>query len=108
MGDSGDSLFYIILLILLFIINSRAIKQYRKKKSNLMLLGLLISILAPVIAILIGLIFVALDKGTGGDGVGGALATAALGWVIVLNGIIYIVIGIILKIKSMISNRKPL
>ncbi|WP_088068120.1 ABC transporter permease [Gottfriedia luciferensis] len=108
MGNSGDSLFYITIFILLFIINSSAIKQYRKKNSNLMLLGLLISILAPAIAFLIGIIFVKLDKGTRGDGVGGALASVALGWVIVLNGIIYIVIGFTLKIKSAINNRKTL
>lgn len=66
--------------------------------------GLIIAILGPSIAFISGSIFVRVDKSMGGDGVGGALGAAFIGLVIVGNGLI-LIIGIITKIKSILSQR---
>ncbi|KAB7663007.1 ABC transporter permease [Bacillus sp. B1-b2] len=95
---SGDGLIWLILLSVLLISNVAAIKLYKKNKLPLWLGGVGISILGPVIGFLSGSIFVKMAHNAGDTGEGAALGAAFIGLVILGNGIIVFLIGIILAI----------
>ncbi|NHC42731.1 ABC transporter permease [Bacillus sp. MM2020_1] len=102
---SGDGVIWSVLLTSLLVLNILAISLNKKNKMPLWGSGLIITILGPIIAFISGSIFVRLDKSMGGDGVGGAFGAAFIGLVIVGNGLLYLIIGIISKIKSILSKR---
>ena len=93
----------IVLFGSLLVLNTLAI--YKKNKMPLWGSGLIIGILGPIISLISGSYFVSADKSMGGDGVGGAFGAAIIGLVIVGNGLIYFIVGIISKIKSFLSQR---
>ncbi|RFU66720.1 ABC transporter permease [Peribacillus glennii] len=95
---SGDGLIWLILLSVLLISNVAAIQLYKKNKLPLWLGGVGISILGPVIGFLSGSIFVKMAHNAGETGEGAALGAAFIGLVILGNGIIVFLIGIILAI----------
>ncbi|MFT8321446.1 MAG: ABC transporter permease [Bacillus sp. (in: firmicutes)] len=102
---SGDGLLWIVLFSILIILNIIAINLYKKRKLPLWISGLSISILGPVLAFITGYFFVKIDHSTGGTGEGGGIAAAFLGLVIVTNGIIYLMISIIFKVKHFFNKR---
>lgn len=103
---SGDGLTWSVLLSSLIVLNVSAILLYRKGKMPLWGSGLLIGILGPIIALITGSIFLKIDYSMGGDGFGAAYSAAFIGFVIVGNGILYLVIGIVLGIKNFIKRRQ--
>ncbi len=103
---SGDGLTWSVLLSSLIVLNVSAILLYKKGKMPLWGSGLLIVILGPIIALITGSIFLKIDYSMGGDGFGAAYSAAFIGFVIVGNGILYLVIGIVLGIKNFIKRRQ--
>jgi ABC-type Co2+ transport system permease subunit len=103
---SGDGAIWIVLLLSLLVLNFLAISLYKKGKMPLWGSGLIIGILGPIIAFIAGSVFVKVDQSMGGDGVGAAFGAAFIGIVIVGNGILYFIIGIISVIKNFIKQRK--
>lgn len=103
---SGDGLTWSVLLSSLIVLNVSAILLYKKRKMPLWGSGLLIVILGPIIALITGSIFLKIDYSMGGDGFGAAYSAAFIGFVIVGNGILYLVIGIVLGIKNFIKRRQ--
>jgi hypothetical protein len=97
---SGDGAIWSVLLLSLLVLNFLAINFYKKRKMPLWGSGLIIGILGPIIAFISGSVFVKVDLGMGGDGVGAAFGAAFIGIIIVGNGILYFIIGIILLIKQ--------
>lgn len=77
----------------------------QEKENAFMGAGLIIGILGPIIAFISGFVFVKIDHSMGGDGVGAAFGAAFIGIVIVSNGILYFIIGIIFLIKNFIKQR---
>lgn len=103
---SDDGLTWSVLLSSLIVLNVSAILLYKKGKMPLWGSGLLIGILGPIIALITGSIFLKIDYSMGGDGFGAAYSAAFIGFVIVGNGILYLVIGIVLGIKNFIKRRQ--
>ncbi|MGP6149633.1 ABC transporter permease [Priestia flexa] len=95
---SGDGEIWSVLLLSLIVL-------YKKGKMPLWGSGLIIGILGPIIAFISGYVFVKVDHSMGGDGVGAAFGAAFIGIVIVINGILYFIIGIIFVIKDFIRQR---
>jgi hypothetical protein len=102
---SGDGAIWAILLFSLLVLNISAITLNSKGKMPLWGSGFIIGISGPIIAFISGSIFVKIDHSMGGDGVGGAFGGAFIGLVIVGNGILYLIIGIILVIKNFFKQR---
>ncbi|WP_214850244.1 ABC transporter permease [Exiguobacterium sp. s193] len=102
---SGDGLLWSVLLPSLLVLNVSAILLYKKGNMPLWGSGLLVVILGPIIALIIGSVFLKIDS-TGGDGFGAAYAAAFIGFVIVGNGILYLIIGLVLGIKNFIKRRQ--
>lgn len=103
---SDDGLTWSVLLSSLIVLNVSAILLYRKGKMPLWGSGLIIGILGPIIALITGSVFLKIDHSMGGDGFGAAYSAAFIGFVIVGNGILYLVIGIALGIKNFIKRRQ--
>ncbi|WP_214769574.1 MULTISPECIES: ABC transporter permease [unclassified Exiguobacterium] len=103
---SGDGLLWSVLLPSLIALNVSAILLYKKGKMPLWGSGLLIVILGPIIALITGSVFLKIDHSTGGYGFGAAYAAAFIGFVIVGNGILYLIIGLVLGIKNFIKRRQ--
>ena len=103
---SGDGLLWSVLLPSLIVFNVSAILLYKKGKMPLWGSGLLVVILGPIIALITGSIFLKIDYSMGGDGFGAAYAAAFIGFVIVGNGILYLIIGLVLGIKNFIKRRQ--
>jgi hypothetical protein len=99
----GDGLVWLIILILLLLFNGTAIYLNKINKLHFIWSGIIISILSPILAYLIGAIFVKMNHNMGGTGEGGAFAAAFIGLIIVGNGILYFLIGLILKISNYIK-----
>ncbi|MEH7108847.1 ABC transporter permease [Bacillus sp. JJ1764] len=96
---SGDGLVWMILLVALLLLNFMAISSYNKKNTSFLWSGLLICIMGPVIGFISGSIFVNLDHVEGGTGEGGAIGAAFIGLIILGNGMIYLIVGIIMMIS---------
>lgn len=102
---SGDGAIWTLFLLSLLLINLLAINLYKKGKMPLWGSGLIIGVLGPIMAFISGSVFVKVDHSMGGDGVGAAFGAAFIGIVIVGNGILYFIIGIISVIKNFIKQR---
>lgn len=102
---SGDGVIWSVLILSLLLLNYLAIHFYKKRKIPLWGSGLIIGILGPIIAFLSGSVFVKVDHSIGGDGVGAAFGAAFIGLIIVGNGILYFIVGIISVIKNLIKQR---
>mgnify|MGYP005830384217 CR=1 FL=1 len=102
---SGGGILTVIGICLL-ILNYLAITLYFKENMPLWGSGLIISFLGPVIGFISGSVFVEIDHSMGEDGTGGALGGAFVGLVILGNGIIYIIIGMLIGIKNYIERKK--
>ncbi|QFT88967.1 hypothetical protein FIU87_09945 [Bacillus sp. THAF10] len=102
---NGDGIIWSVLFLSLIVVNFLAITLYKKRKMPLWGAGLIIGILGPIIAFISGFVFVKIDHSMGGDGVGAAFGAAFIGIVIVSNGILYFIIGIIFLIKNFIKQR---
>ncbi|MEC1523909.1 ABC transporter permease [Neobacillus niacini] len=102
---SGDGAIWSILIASLLLLNFFAIHLYKKRKMPLWGSGLIIGILGPIIAFISGSALVKVDHSMGGDGVGAAFGAAFIGIIIVGNGILYFIIGIITGIKNFIKQR---
>lgn len=98
-----DGLIWLIILVLLALFNSVAIQLYKKDKLHFFWSGIIIGILGPMIAFSLGAVFVKVDHSQGSTGEGGAIAAAFIGLLIVGNGLLYLLIGIILKIVSWVK-----
>lgn len=103
---SGDGLTWSVLISSLIALNLSAILLYRKGKIPLWGSGLLIVILGPIIALITGSVFLKIDHSMGGDGFGAAYSAAFIGFVIIGNGILYLIIGLVLGIKNFIKRRQ--
>ncbi|MCL6586805.1 ABC transporter permease [Anoxybacillus sp. J5B_2022] len=102
---NGDALVYLVLGLILLFLNSMAILLYNKNKVSLWLSGLIICILGPILAFIVGAAFVKYNHSQGGSADGAQLAAAFIGLVIVGNGIIYLIIGIISKINRFLKQK---
>ena len=98
-----DGLIWMIILVLLALLNSAAIQLYKRKNVNFIWSGIIIGILGPLLALSLGAVFVKVDHSQGSTGEGGAIAAAFIGLIIVGNGILYLLIGLILKIVSWVK-----
>lgn len=94
----GESLIWVVLLFCLSILNYMTLWLNTRKKMPLWLCGVIIGISGPVIAFVYGSIL----NSYGGSSQGAAYEAAFIGLVIVTNGILYLIIGITLKIKDFI------
>lgn len=103
---SGDGLTWSVLISCLIVLNLSAVLLYRKGKMPLWRSGLIIGILGPIIALISGSIFFKIDHSMDGEGFDAAFSAAYIGFVIVFNGILYLVIGIVLVIKNFIQRRQ--
>ena len=103
---SGDGLVWCVLILSLIVLNLSAVLLYKKGKMPLWGSGLIIGVLGPIIALISGSIFLNIDHSMGGEGFGAAFSAAYIGFVIVFNGILYLVIGIVLVIKNFIQRRQ--
>jgi hypothetical protein len=92
-----DFLFWISLIFIIMLVNVGAIHKSKHNKNLYIWSGLMIAFLAPFIALTIGAIMLTIDKGSGSDGVIGAVV---IGWAVFLNGILYFIIGICFKLFS--------
>jgi len=97
-----DGVIWLIILLLLTLINGGAIQLHIKKKLHFFWSGIIIGILGPLLAFSLGVVFVKLDHSQGSTGEGGAIAAAFIGLIIVGNGIIYIIAGMVIKLVSWI------
>ncbi|WP_244440924.1 ABC transporter permease [Neobacillus jeddahensis] len=95
-----DGLIWIIILLLLTLINTAAIQLHKRNKLHFFWSGIGIGILGPILAFSIGAVFVKIDHSQGGTGEGGAITAAFIGLIIIGNGVIYLIIGLISKIVS--------
>ena len=68
--------------------------------------GLIIGILGPIIALISGSIFLKIDHSMGGEGFGAAYSAAFIGFVIVGNGILYLIVGLAIVITNFIRKRQ--
>ncbi|AOH57464.1 ABC transporter permease [Peribacillus simplex] len=102
---NGDGLIWLVLVVSLLILNALAISLYKRNKMPLWLSGIVIGMLGPIIAFIAGYFFVKIDHNSGGTGEGAGFGAAFIGLIIVANGIIYLIIGIISKVKSLINQK---
>lgn len=82
---------------------------YRKRKKSAfieLLLRRFSCLGCNFIALVIGAIFLKTEKSSGGDGFGAAIGAALIGRAVLLNGILYIMIGLFFKIDSVIRKKK--
>lgn len=100
---SGESLIWVILLFSLSILNYMVLWLNTRKKTPLWLCGIIIGILGPLIAFISGSIFIKMTNSDGGSSQGAAYEATFIGLVIVANGILYLIIGVTLKIKDFIA-----
>ncbi|WP_284037218.1 ABC transporter permease [Neobacillus sp. 114] len=98
-----DAVIWLLILLLLTLFNWGAISFHNNKKLHFFWSGIIIGILGPIIAFLIGALFVKMDHSAGGTGEGGAIGAAFIGLMIVGNGILYVFIGMFVKIVSLIK-----
>ncbi|PLT32775.1 ABC transporter permease [Bacillus sp. V5-8f] len=95
---NGDGLIWLILLSVLLFSNTASIQLHKKNKLPLWVGGVGIAILGPVIGFISGSIFVKMAHNAGDTGEGAALGAAFIGLVILGNGIIVFLIGVILAV----------
>ncbi|MFD0050549.1 ABC transporter permease [Actinomycetes bacterium NPDC127524] len=91
----GDALIWIVLLVSLLCLNIMAISLHQKNKMPLWLSGICISVIGPIIAFMSGSIFIKMAHNEGSTGEGAGIGAAFIGLIIVANGILYFVIGIV-------------
>ncbi len=103
---SGDGLVWSVLISILIVLNLSAVLLYRKGKMPLWGSGLIIGILGPIIALISGSIFLKIDHSMGGEGFGAAFSAAFIGFVIVGNGILYLIVGLVIVITNFIRKRQ--
>ncbi|RDB34385.1 ABC transporter permease [Exiguobacterium sp. RIT594] len=103
---SGDGLVWSVLISILIVLNLSAVLLYRKGKMPLWGSGLIIGILGPIIALISGSIFLKIDHSMGGEGFGAAFSAAFIGFVIVGNGILYLIVGLLIVITKFIRKRQ--
>ena len=103
---SGDGLVWCVLILSLIVLNLSAVLLYRKGKMPLWGSGLIIGILGPIIALISGSIFLNIDHSMGGEGFGAAYSAAFIGFVIVGNGILYLIVGLVIVITNFIRKRQ--
>jgi hypothetical protein len=101
----GDARLWLVLIFSLIFFNTAAITLHMKNKLPLWLSGILIGFLGIILASIAGSIWVKIDKEMGGTGEGAGFAVAFLGLVIVGNGIIYLIVGVISRIKSLLKRK---
>lgn len=98
-----DFLFWISLIIIILLVNVGAIHKSKHNKILYIWSGLMIAFLAPFIALIVGFVMVTAVKGSGSDGIMGAVV---IGWAVFLNGILYFIIGLCFKINHVIQQKK--
>ena len=103
---SGDGLTWSVLISSLIVLNLSAVLLYRKGKMPLWGSGLIIGILGPIIALISGSIFLKIDHSMGGEGFGAAYSAAFIGFVIVGNGILYIIVGLLIVITKFVRKHQ--
>lgn len=103
---SGNGVFWLIILVLFLFFNGMAIYLNNTKKLHFIGSGLTISVLGPILAFLIGAIFVKVDHRMGGTGEGAGFEASFIGLIIVGNGIVYFLIGHVFKISSLTRKRE--
>ncbi|WP_409304577.1 ABC transporter permease [Peribacillus sp. SCS-155] len=90
---SGDGLIWLVILVSLLLLNTMAIHFKESNKLNFIWSGIIIIVVAPLIAFTAGAIFLQIDKSSeGGEGAG--FGAAFIGLIIAGNGIIYVLIGL--------------
>jgi len=103
---SGDGLTWSVLISSLIVLNLSAVLLYRKGKMPLWGSGLIIGILGPIIALISGSIFLKIDHSMGGEGFGAAYSAAFIGFVIVGNGILYLIVGLLIVITKFVRKHQ--
>jgi len=93
-----DAVIWMILILLLILVNWAAVHLKTINKLHFVWSGLIIAILGPIMAFILGALFVHFDHSQGSTGEGGAIAAAFIGLILIGNGFIYFLIGFILKI----------
>jgi heme/copper-type cytochrome/quinol oxidase subunit 4 len=91
-----DILILLLFILILISLNIAFFILFKKGKLNLIVLGIIMMILAPVLGFLSGALFLHFyDWSSGGTGEGAGYAGAFLGLITLANGILILVIGII-------------
>lgn len=103
---SGDGRAWSVLISSLIVLNLSAVLLYRKGKMPLWGSGLIIGFLGPIIALISGSIFLKIDYSADGEGFGAAFSAAFIGFVIVGNGILYFIVGLVIVITNFIRKRQ--
>ena len=103
---SGDGLTWSVLISSLIVLNLLAVLLYRKGKMPLWGSGLIIGILGPIIALISGSNFLKIDHSMGGEGFGATYSAAFIGFVIVGNGILYIIVGLLIVITKFVRKHQ--
>ncbi|THE13015.1 inner-membrane translocator [Bacillus timonensis] len=91
-----EGLILALFILILISLNVAFLTLFKKGKLNLMVSGIIMTILAPVIGFSSGALFLHFyDWSSGGTGEGAGYGGAFLGLITLVNGILILMIGII-------------
>jgi hypothetical protein len=103
-GIIMEGLLLVLFILILILLNVVFFILFKKGKLNLMLSGIIMMILAPVIGFSSGALFLHFyDWSSGGTGEGAGYGGAFLGLITVVNGFLFLVIGIIRWILNFVK-----
>lgn len=103
---NGDALFWLVLLFSLVVLNILPYTFKEKFNMPYWLSGILICLIGPLIASITGSVFIKMAHSAGSDGFGAGMAAALIGIVLVANGILYIIGGVIASVGNYVKQRK--
>ena len=99
-------LMVIFFFVLLVFLNILSFQLFKKSKINLILSGIILIMLAPVIGVSSGALFVRLnDLNSVGTGEGAGFGSTILGLITAANGILILLIGITLWAMMLVQKR---
>ena len=80
-----------------------AIYSYKKDKLPLWLSGIVIAVIGPILASIVGSLLVKLNVSQGSTAEGSQIAGAFIAIITIINGIIYFIVGVIQKVTERIK-----
>lgn len=101
----ADSYILLGLFIVIILLDSLAIVAYKKFRMPLWLSGIIIGILGPIIS-MVSMSFFLDTGGEAGSNEGVAIVGGFIALVIIANGLIMLIIGMIQSIKARLQKRK--
>ncbi|MCM3006461.1 ABC transporter permease [Priestia koreensis] len=103
----ADSYILLGLFIVIILLDSLAIVAYKKFRMPLWLSGIIIGILGPIIS-MVSMSFFLDTGGEAGSNEGVAIVGGFIALVIIANGLIMLIIGMIQSIKARLQKRKEI